>query len=795
MTALACATSAHALPNRRVSFHIPAQRVETALLDLALQGRVSLGGDLSACQGNTATLSGVMTLDRALSRLLAGSGCSYSVSTSGAVIIRRAERVRPPAPAAPAPRPTPAPVALDSAELSDVVVTAERRPDSPQSAAVPVTAVSGEQISRAGAGDAHDLSTLIAGMTVTNLGSGRNKILLRGMSDGAFTGQTQSTVGLYLNLVPITYSAPDPDLKLIDIDRVEVLRGPQGALYGTGPIGGVVRIVTRRPDTLASGFDLSATRSVTKGGGANTDYSAVVNLPLPRNLGAVRAVLYEESFDGYIDDVSLSLRQVNASSRRGGRVAATFQIAPGWTSTVGYVHQSIDTEDTHYVYRTLGGLRRANLVREPHANNFNQTSINLRGRGEWGRFDGSIAYLDHAFSSRYDASTALPQFGSNGRIGALDEAKAIDLVVGEATFRSQSSNGLEWLVGGFFSTSRTRADTRLQSLWPIAWTPYAEVRDDGLEEAAVFGEVSYDLTPSLTLTAGGRVYVFNNDTVSDVAFRTGERHFEGQRHTTGFSPKLGLNYQVRDHVSLYALISQGHRAGGFNTAGPQSQTFAGGPANPSREYAGDTLWNYEVGAKALLWDGKVQARVAAFAADWRNIQSDQFLRSGLAYAVNVGDGDNRGIEIEANWKPTTDLEIRANALLADPRITHPSAAFNSRGDAGLPGVPSVSANVNVAWRKPVGWGLTGFVDGSVAYVGDSRLTFDAERRYRMGDYVTGRVSTGFEADRWAVIAFVENPFNVASNTFSFGDPFRLPEALATTPLRPRTVGITLRFSR
>ncbi|RZJ41944.1 MAG: TonB-dependent receptor, partial [Brevundimonas sp.] len=322
-----------------------------------------------------------------------------------------------------------------------------------------------------------------------------------------------------------------------------------------------------------------------------------------------------------------------------------------------------------------------------------------------------------------------------------------------------------------------------------------EVRDDGLEEAAVFGEVSYDLTPSLTLTAGGRFYIFDYDAVSDVAFRTGQRHFEGARRTTGFSPKLGLDYRAGDHVSVYALISQGHRTGGFNTAGPQSQAFAGGPSNPAREYEGDTLWNYEVGAKALLWDGRVQARVAAFAADWRNIQSDQFLRNGLSYAVNVGDGDNRGVEIEANWKPTIDLEIRANALLADPRITRPSAAFNSRGDAGLPGVPSVSANVNMAWRKPIGRGLNGFVEGSLAYVGASRLTFDAERRYRMGDYVTGRISTGFETERWAVVAFVENPFNTAANTFSFGDPFRLPEALATTPLRPRTVGITLRLSR
>lgn len=742
-----------------------------------------------------------MTLDRALSRLLTGSGCVATVSSSGAVIVRRVEPVRrspappvrqPVAPAAPAPPEVVAPA--PGAELSDVIVTAERRPDSPQNAAISVTALSGEQIVRAGGSDAHDLSTLVAGMTVTNLGSGRNKILLRGMSDGAFTGMTQSTVGLYLNRAPITYSAPDPDLKLVDIDRVEVLRGPQGALYGTGPIGGVVRIVTRRPDPLAPAFDLSATRSVTEGGGANSDYSAMVNLPLPGGVGAVRGVLYEEAFDGYIDDVSMSLRQVNASSRRGGRLAATLQFSPEWSATFGLVHQSIDTEDTHYVYRTLGGLRRANLVREPHANDFTQAAVSLRGRAQWGRFDASIAWLDHRFRSRYDASTALRLFGSNGRIGALDEGRDIDLVVGEATFRSPPSGAVQWLAGGFFSTSQTRTDTTLSALWPVRWTPYAEVRNDDRSEGAFFGQVSYALTPALTATVGGRLYSFDYATRSDVANPAGNRLFDGRRRINGFSPKLGLDFQASERIGLYALISQGHRTGGFNTAGPSGQTFGGGPSTPTREYAGDTLWNLEFGAKAVLWDGRVQARIAAFAARWNNIQSDQFLRSGLAYAVNVGDGANQGVEIEANWKPGSDLEIRANALLANPRITHPSDNFNSRGDAGLPGVPSISANVNMAWRRPVGWGLNGFVEGVVAYVGDSRLTFDAERRYRMGDYVTGRISTGLEADHWAVVAFVDNPLNTTANTFSYGDPFRLPEALATTPLRPRTIGITLRVS-
>jgi iron complex outermembrane receptor protein len=214
---------------------------------------------------------------------------------------------------------------------------------------------------------------------------------------------------------------------------------------------------------------------------------------------------------------------------------------------------------------------------------------------------------------------------------------------------------------------------------------------------------------------------------------------------------------------------------------------------PDREYAADTLWNYEIGAKGFFLDGRMRTRLALFTARWHDIQSDQYLPSGLAYAVNVGDGANTGLEIEATWRASPDLEIRANALFADPEITRPSSVFNSRGDAGLPGVPAVSANLLATYQRPL-WRGVGFeADASVAYVGASRLTFDAERRSRMGDYITGRLSAGLQGPWWALTAFVDNPFDTVANTFSFGDPFRLPEGQAVTPLRPRTIGFLLNW--
>lgn len=793
---MVAASPAVASSSRVFNANIPAQSVRGALLDLAIQARVSLGGDIAACQGGAPRLSGVTGLEAALTRLLANSGCTYLVRPDGAVIIRRAYRPAPQAAHQAVPRPSAASgdPQGEALWLSDVIVTAGRNPETPQTVAASLTSFSGERILEAGASGVADLSALVAGMTVTNLGSGRNKIFLRGMSDGAFTGQTQSTVGIYLNRIPLTYSAPDPDLKLIDINRVEVLRGPQGVLYGTGPIGGVLRIVPEAADPTGELLALSASYSDTQGGGDSSDVSFVANIPLFEDRGAIRAVAYKETLGGYIDDDNLNLRRVNTGARYGERVSVTAQLAPEWKVSAGAVRQRIDTEDTHYVYRTAAGRRRANLVREPHLNAFNMHFGRLQGSGAWGRLEATAARVDHDFASRYDASPALRQFGSDARVGAFDDARTVDLMLGDISYASPGDRRLRWVAGMFWSEATTRTDVDLSALRPVRVPVYEERRRDRQAEFAVFAHATFDLTDRMSLVAGGRYYGLDYETNSRVAQGADARPFDGEGRTSGFSPKLALDWRIDDAWRAYGQVSQGHRAGGFNTAGPIGQAASGAAVVPTRHYEGDSLWNYEVGAKGVLQEGRLQIRLAAFHADWRNLQSDQFLPSGLSYAVNVGDGANTGVEVEANWRPVESLEIRTNALLANPRITQPGDLFNSKGDAGLPGVPAVSANVNFAWRRHLSGPFDLIADGTVAYVGPSRLTFDAERSHQMGDYVTTRGSMAVASARWTATAFISNPFNTEANTFAFGDPFRLPEALTTTPLRPRTIGLSVTWT-
>ena len=727
-----------------------------------------------------------MTLEAALSRVLEGSSCGFTLRRDGAVHIH-------------ALRPTvivtraPEPARVAETMVDEVIVTASRRPEEIQRSSAVVTAIPSDQIDLAGATDANSLEALVVGMNVTNLGPGRNKIFLRGLSDGAFTGLTQSTVGLYLDQTPITYNAPNPDLKLVDIDRVEVSRGPQGTLYGTGPISGVVRIITRAPDFAGSSVEVAVTASHTHYGSENTDVSATGNLALAGGRLALRGTAYHELFSGYINDVSLNLRRINEGRRQGGRVAMAVQITPEWTLTVGGLQQTIETQDTHYAYRRVGGVLRENLVREPHRNSFAEGYVTLSGASGWGRFSGSLAYIEHRFESRYDASSALRRFGSLARTGALDEDKDISLLVGEATFSSIGSDRLRWLGGAMLSVNVTQSNATLLVLRDFEQPIYIEERTDRLAEVALFGETSYDLTSEVTLIAGGRFYALDYSTGSSVTQRTMRRRFDGDDTTGGLSPKLAVLWHVNDDLTLSAQVSQGHRAGGFNTAG-----IVGGGGMPEldpqvRGYRGDTLWNYEVGAKATFWDGRGTIRAAAFYSSWKDIQSDQFLPSGLGYVVNVGDGENRGVEIEAAIRPVEGLEVRANALFADSGVTRTEPGFNAQAAASLPGVPASSANVSAAWRRPVGPGLNLVGAGNVAYIGPSHLTFDTPGNHEMDGYGVARASFGIEGEGWSAMAFVDNLFDTEANTFAYSDPFRLPDAQAITPLRPRTIGITLRW--
>jgi iron complex outermembrane receptor protein len=760
-------------------FHLPAEPVERALVRFAVQGGVSVGGlPAPPCGGISRPTYGLMSSTRALGRLLP-AGCGFEAIDARSFRVIGVAAPRPRAAPASATPAAPAPDPLD-----ELVVTAERRPEPLIGRAYAISVVAHEDLERLGGRSFADAALQVVGVTVTNLGSGRNKIFVRGLSDGSFTGHTQSTVGLYLDDVPITYSAPDPDLRLVDIDRVEVLRGPQGTLYGSGSIGGIVRIVTAKPDPDAFAGSVSVEAMTTAHGANGTGLDGMLNLPVLGGEGALRLVAYRDERPGYIDNPRLGLADVNYGQRSGVRLAGVLQGPAGWRLEGGYAHQSINTRDSQYAQDAGGRLTRDAQAREPHDNDFSQFSAAATHAGSVADLKISAAFIDHSLDSRYDATGAFGHAGPQ----AFDESRKVDLSVVEALLSSSSEGRLHWLGGLFASQTTETGAAMLTALQPAAPGLTVYRRRDKLTEAAVYGEAAYDLNRRLTLTIGGRVFateVISRGDQFGLAPQLPPTH--RSRHTSDYTPKFRLSYAWSPDAVVYAQVQEGYRAAGFNILAAADGTSPGSTAS---RFLPDRLRSYEAGGTLSLFDRSVKLRAAVFHASWKDLQTDQYMASGLPMTVNIGDGTNTGVEVEAVWRPSWRLQVRGNLLIEDPQINRADSAFPVAIDIGLPGVPSHLGSADIRYRWHVAPGWQGEASAQYAYIGHSFLTFDGGAAGLMGGYGVGRVSVAVSSEQLRLSAYVDNVGDGKGDTFAFGNPFSRARSKQSTPLRPRTFGVT-----
>jgi len=767
-------------------FRLPAEPLESALLRFAIQAAVSVGGFPAAgCSGDSRPVLGVFKPSAALQRLLP-AGCGFERVDARAYRIVALE----PAQKLQAPLPPQASAPAGPVELAELMVTAEKRHEPLRGSPFAVSALDEREIVRLGASSLSDVASQIAGVAETNLGPGRNKIFIRGLSDGAFTGRTQSTVGLYLDEVPITYNAPDPDLRLTDVERVEVLRGPQGTLYGAGSIGGIVRIVTNPPEPAR----VAGAAAIEGGLNEHHDRSfggeAMVNLPLLQGRAAVRGVAYIDQLPGYLDNPVLGREDVNRGHRSGQRLSALVELPGDWEAQAGLARQSIKSDDSQYV-QGGGPLQRDAHIAEPHDNDFAMIGGRLEHHGSEADVRLAAAYIDHDLGTRYDATGAFDLAPS--QIAAFDENKRVELLVAELIATSTSETKLRWLAGAFASRSRESTRTRLDaSAWGGPSRPVYD-RSDHLEEAAVYGELTYDLAARVTATLGGRLFATRVRTmVGDFGISpTPVPQVDGRLTDTGFNPKIRLSYAFRPDRVIYLQAQDGFRTGGFN-APAQADGQPGGPDVAA--YRPDRLRSFEAGGEASLLHRTLRVRLAAYLADWRDVQTDQFRASGMPVTLNIGDGRNSGVEFEADWLPDTHWRVRISGLVNDPELTRATGAFLAKVDIGLPGVAKHTGAFDVAYGWNVGPGWRAELGLQAAYIGRSFLTFDGDSASEMGGYAQARLAGSLQSADWRLDAYVDNLTDEAGDTFAFGNPFSRARSRQATPLPPRTFGLAIRRS-
>lgn len=800
--ALACLAGRAEAADARLRLSIPPRPYADALIDLGLQANISIVGTASCGAGGRAGLSGRYSVREALDLLLAGAPCRYALVDSRTIRIFTAPALQ----AAEPVRDTRPP-----ALVSEIVVTATKRPAALDRLPAGVSAISGDQIAATRAVDVGQTTGQLAGVLTTNLGPGRDKLLIRGLSDGAFTGRTRSTVSTYLDDAPINYNAPDPDLRLVDIDRIEVVRGPQGALYGSGSLAGIYRIVTRKPDLERAAFGAATGIARTKGGDSSHEFEGYASLPLVKDRLAVRLVAYEDVQGGYIDDVNLRISNVDQTRRDGGRIALRARIDDHWRLDAVAATQHLRSNDTQYVTAAMGsspsngglslGLEdsgdvigapgeRSNRVQEAHNNDFSSGGATLQGDFAWGSITSSLSYVHHVFSSQFDAYDALETLSaSQADLGVFVEATRSNILVQDLVIRSPGTGRFDWLVGvyGARTTARNPSTLGVLSAGQAVTTAYTELRKDRMREYALYGEGAYDLGSGWSITLGGRFFETRVHTTAqiDVVRPFDTRFFDRARTFSGFSPKVALQREFSNGDLVYGLITEGYRPGGFNSSGFYRIDEA------RTTFAPDRLRNYEVGVKFRRLDGRLGVRAAAYYDDWVRIQTDRYRTSGLAYTANVGDARIVGLEAEIGYDWPFGLSLQANGLVSESQTRNPNPAFRQPVADDLPGVPKTSGGLLAVFQRPLGGDFNLRLTGEASYVGRSGLSFDDSLTRRMGHYVRARISAELSHDAWRLMAYVTNPFDDAGDTFAYGNPFSFGKVRQVTPQRPRTVGVRL----
>ncbi|TZG29561.1 TonB-dependent receptor domain-containing protein [Sphingomonas montanisoli] len=628
-----------------------------------------------------------------------------------------------------------------------------------------------------GAGDRRDVHSIADSLPIlqsTELGSGRNKLFIRGIADSSFVGPTRSTASVYLGETQLGYNGADPNLNLYDVQRIEILEGPQGALYGAGSIGGIVRIVPHDPalDRIAAGVLASA--SATQDGANGHELAAMVNVPLVNDMIAIRLVGYQTRDGGFIDDSKRALRNINRQRTRGGRAALRFAPGDGWTIDLGAVAQENKAIDSQYTMRGMPALTRASTIAQPFEGDFSLGQIVIRKSWDSGlQLVSATAKVRHHSDDRFDATSLRPTTPL-----AYDSHDRNRMTTHETRLSRSLSNGNSWLIGVGYIDDDDRIERELgQPGRPQDITGVTNRARD----TSIFGEVTIALTPALSIAGGGRLTRTRTD--SDPTFvRRGTAFIRG-RKSIRYSPMAAASYALSPRFALFARYGSGFRTGGLAVA-----PGIGRVAN----FTPDSIRVAEAGLR-LDRDGVtgLSATATLSYARWKQIQADLVDRFGFPYSTNIGNGRIRGFEATADWVPMRGLNLGGSIFLNHSSLHDPILALTPQKGDELADTPRAngSARASYQWGDPSTsqW----HVRGTAAYVGRSYVGFGPMLNIMQGNYATFGAGAGWQRGKLSVMLDIDNIANSHANRFSLGNPFGVGNRNQMTPLRPRTAKLTV----
>jgi len=791
---------------------IPGGPVGAAVRSLALRTHASIGfRDPALARLVARAVHGRYPARRALDLMLIGTGCAAREVAPDSFVIEAARR--PDLPRPPASHPRAAPQALSapppmSGDSDNIVVTATKRDVPLDYYPGAVTLVDGNDIATADARRGTDMLTArVPSVSSTQLGPGRNKLFIRGISDSSIVGPTQATVGQYWGNSRITYSAPDPDLRLYDVARIEVLEGPQGTLYGAGSLGGVVRVVPNAPDLTHLGGAAWAGGTVTQHGAPGGDGGALLNVPIVDDKLGLRILAFDGLDGGYIYDRERQLNNVNTVKTLGGRAELRYRPGNDWTIDVSGVAQRIAGDDAQYTDGKGDGLSRASSIAQPYHNTYYLGDVVAARR--WGamQLTASVGYANQDVFEQYEGA-ALPQPSQPG-IGPAQNApqtaytqdNRVNMLVGEVRLSRRGPRGTGWLIG--LSAIHNRSDVHRtmggdQGHQPDGGNTNAPVAKSLLtgvtnrvDEFTLYGEYAQALASRLTLTVGARfthtwLSGHSNDDTQGIAL-IADPGATATRNENRVLPAVSLAWHPAAALTLYTRFQEGFRPGGIAVSQNQIQRFNA-----------DTVYTLESGGR--LGGAKASTSFSVAWVRWLNIQADLIDGYGFPTTANIGDGRILSFGWTGQWRPLTGLQLDAAAYHNASRVLTTSAAAQSILGASisenrLPNVADLTVRGSVAYTLPAVAGERIDLHGSVLYVGKSTLGVGTVLGRLQGNYADTSLEIRSSRGRRSISLGLDNLLDARGNRFSLGSPFLLRTESEYTPMQPRNVrlGFDLAF--
>jgi outer membrane receptor protein involved in Fe transport len=748
----------------------------------------------------------------------------------------------------------------DTSGLTEITVTAERFNSTIQNTPISISALSGDQLAAAGLTRVQDIAHEIPGLSMRSAGPGLTEYEARGL---ASNGGAAPTVGFYLDEIPLSPPAVsqsgkvviDPDL--YDVDRVEVLRGPQGTLYGSGSMGGTIKVITNQPKLSLFEGSVQGTVSDTDGGGGNYGGNLMVNIPMG-DVFAARVVLSDLYRSGWIDNITVSpfpvslqtstqgnvlagpvtnvIKDANDERLSSGRLSVLYKPSEDFSILASAMTQSLrmggydlidGSPDSADPYRVYDAHYEAFPLRELVRDAISIFGLTVNANVGFADLTSATSYFGRTGVQTQDASESIywSNHGGDPLVSVpYTERDPSRQLSQEIRLTSHDIAGFHWVAGAFYSNLHSvwneigESPANVSPAVPdgsyfISWNQY------GVRQTALFADGSYKFTDQWKLSAGVRWYDYKSHQDEYSWGSDGPNltppQFSQITHASdkGFNPRVTLSYEPTQDLTTYATASKGFRPGGANQILPpglcgNSGTLAFGP---------DSVWNYELGEKARLFDNWLTVNSDIYYIKWNDIQQVITLPCGYQYYNNAGNGRSFGPELEINAKLATEWTASLSAAYTDAKITNPNTSYTSFLSSPLTAHFPDGSTVPC---PTTGGGCTAPIMNVPKDTGSASLTYStavfndyqlsarvADQfvgpsydvayyfAYRLPSYNLVNARVNLAHGDWSANVFVDNLTNkvalMTANNTSF--QFNIPQVVRYSTNQPRTVGVQLNY--